>query len=255
MTQVATPESVVADFDDVRVDQVPGRPMRLERRGRELWADLDDPDWDGTVIAPPRITRQVVMTTGSHHQQIYWYATGHGRLLGQLPAIRLIADDRWIPRRAAVMHPPGVPLISESGSWNAICVSCHTTQGKPELSTPCGTEPLFSQPIDTRAVEFGIACESCHGPAADHVRANRRPAAPLRAASDRRADSTIVQPLRLDARRSSEVCGQCHGLWEFYDPTAERDANANGLPYRPGDELTKDAFHRPAVRQHAIRRR
>ena len=165
MTQVATPETVVTSFDNLQVNQVPGRPMRLERRGRELWAELDEPDWDGQGAAPPRITRQVVMTTGSHHQQIYWYATGHGRLLGQLPAIRLVSDNRWIPRRSAVMHPPGVPLVSESGSWNAVCVSCHTTQGKPELSTPFGTEPLFSQQIDTKAVEFGIACESCHRPA------------------------------------------------------------------------------------------
>jgi hypothetical protein len=242
MTQVATPESVVADFNGVQVAQVPGRPIRLERRGRELWAELDQPDWDGTGDAPPRITRQVVMTTGSHHQQIYWYATGHGRLLGQLPAIRLVADDRWIPRRAAVMHPPNLALISESGSWNAVCVSCHTTQGKPELSTPYRTEDVFSQQIETKAMEFGIACESCHGPAAEHVRANRDPLRRYRLHLTARADSTIVQPLRLNVRRSSEVCGQCHSLWEFYSSAAEREANARGLPYRPGDVLTKDRF-------------
>jgi len=242
MTQVATPDSVAATFDNIQVTQVPGRPMNLQRRGRELWADLDDPDWDGTGSAPPRISRQVVMTTGSHHQQIYWYATGHGRLLGQLPAIRLMADDRWIPRRSAVMHPPGVPLVSESGSWNAVCVSCHTTQGKTALSTPWGTEPLFSQQIDTNATEFGIACESCHGPASSHIQANRSPARRYTLHLSSRADSTIVQPLRLDARRSSEVCGQCHGLWEFYDADAERAANANGLSYRPGDVLTNSRF-------------
>jgi len=242
MTQVATPETVVTSFDNLQVNQVPGRPMRLERRGRELWAELDEPDWDGQGSAPPRITRQVVMTTGSHHQQIYWYATGHGRLLGQLPAIRLVSDNRWIPRRSAVMHPPGVPLVSESGSWNAVCVSCHTTQGKPELSTPFGTEPLFSQQIDTKAVEFGIACESCHRPAADHVRANGSPMRRYILHLTGRPDPTIVQPLRLDVRRSSEVCGQCHGLWEFYDSAGERESNSKGLPYRPGDVLTKTRF-------------
>ena len=242
MTQVATPDSVVANFDNIQVTEVPSRAMRLERRGPELWAELDDPDWDGEGQAPPRITRQVVMTTGSHHQQIYWYATGHGRLLGQLPAIRLIADNRWIPRRAAVMHPPNVPLVSESGSWNAVCVSCHTTLGRTELSTPWAAEPLYSQHIDTKATEFGIACESCHGPASDHIRANSSPARRYTLHLTARGDATIVQPLRLDARRSSEVCGQCHGLWEFYDAQAERDANAHGLPYRPGDALTKTRF-------------
>ena len=116
------------------------------------------------------------MTTGSHHQQIYWYATGRGRTLGELPAIRLTADGRWIPRRAAVMHPPDVPLTSESGSWNGVCVSCHTTLGKTAFSTPFGTDALFSQTVNTTAAEFGIACESCHGPSAEHIRANRNPA-------------------------------------------------------------------------------
>src|SRR5262245_54908911 len=182
------------------------------------------------------------MTTGSHHQQIYWYATGHGRLLGQLPAIRLVADNRWIPRRSAVMHPPNVPLVSESGSWNAVCVSCHTTLGKTALSTPWRAEPLFSQQIDTKAAEFGIACESCHGPAPDHVLANRSPARRYGLHPAGGVDRTVVQPLRLDARRSSEVCGQCHGLWEYYDASGERDANANGLSYRPGDPLTRTRF-------------
>jgi hypothetical protein len=242
MTQVATPETVVANFDRVTVTDVPGRPMILERRGRELWAELDEPDWDGTGGAPPRITRQVVMTTGSHHQQIYWYATGQGRLLGQLPAIRLIGEDRWIPRKAAVMHPPGGALISESGSWNAICVQCHTTGGRPEFSTPFGSEPLAKQTIDTQAIEFGIACEMCHGPADEHVRANRNPLRRYGLHFAGGPDSTIVQPARLPAQRSSEVCGQCHGLWEFYDARGERDANHNGLPFRPGDELARTRF-------------
>ena len=145
------------------------------------------------------------MTTGSHHQQIYWYATGHDRLLGQLPAIRLTADDRWIPRRSAVMHPPNVPLVSESGAWNAVCVACHTTQGKTALSTPWGAEPLFSQRIDTKAAEFGIACESCHGPASDHIRANSNPAATVLAAFNR--STPTRRRAAASARRSTIVRG------------------------------------------------
>ena len=53
MTQVATPDTVRADFDGVRVDAVHGSPMELERRGDELWAELDDPGWkDPTPNAP-----------------------------------------------------------------------------------------------------------------------------------------------------------------------------------------------------------
>ena len=48
MAEVATPGTVATSFDGVRVTEVPGRPMFLERRDAQLWAELDDPDWDGT---------------------------------------------------------------------------------------------------------------------------------------------------------------------------------------------------------------
>jgi hypothetical protein len=237
MTQVATPESVGANFDDVRVAEVPGRPMALERRGEEFWATLDDPDSDGRNGARPRIARQVVMTTGSHRQQIYWYATERGRLLGQLPAEYLVEDGRWIPRSAVLMHPPGAPF-SETGSWNSTCIACHTTVGKPRLLTPAGAPPNRMQVGDTESTEFGIACESCHGPSAAHVMANRNPWRRYNLRLTRSRDQLTVLPNRLAAQRSSEVCGQCHSVWEFFNEASERQANVAGLPYKPGDELT-----------------
>ena len=49
-------------------------------------------------------------------------------------------------------------------------------------------------------------------------------------------------PTRLDPQRSSQVCGQCHSVWEFRDAAGERQANARGFPYRPGDELRDTRF-------------
>jgi formate-dependent nitrite reductase cytochrome c552 subunit len=244
MTQVAAPETVAARFDGVTVDAASGGPMRLEQRGRELWAEFDDPDEDRgpTGARPGRVKRQVVMTTGSHHQQIFWYATGRSRMLGQLPAIWLVADRRWIPRRAAVMRPPGGAQVSETGGWNGICVACHTTNGQPQLDTPLGSQPILTQTADTRATEFGIACESCHGPSDAHARANRNPMRRYASHLAGRGDATIVQPVKLPPARSSEVCGQCHSFWEFADQASERRANAHGLPYRPGDELAATRF-------------
>jgi formate-dependent nitrite reductase cytochrome c552 subunit len=247
MTQVATADTVAARFDDVTVDAAAGGPMRLEQRGRELWAEFDDPDDDQggrgrTGVQPRRITRQVVMTTGSHHQQIYWYASGNSRVLGQLPAIWLTADRRWIPRRAAVMRPPGGAHVSETGGWNGICVACHTTNGQPQLDAPLGSKPIAAQAADTRATEFGVACESCHGPSGPHARANRNPIRRYAAHIAARGDASIVQPAHLPPARSSEVCGQCHSFWEFADEASERRANAHGLPYRPGDELAATRF-------------
>jgi hypothetical protein len=182
------------------------------------------------------------MITGSHHQQIYWYATGKNRLLGQLPAAYLIAEKRWIPRRSAVLHPPGETLFSETGHWNSTCIACHTTNGRPEFDTPFGSQPIDTQVVDTRVTEFGIACEACHGPSTNHASANRSPLRRYALHLTGRSDPTTVLPTRLDPQRSSQACGQCHGVWEFYDGAGERQANSAGLPYRPGDELSKTRF-------------
>jgi hypothetical protein len=243
MTQVATPSTAEADFNNVMVNDVHGRPMRLWQSGRELWAEFDDPDATVDATAErPRITRQVVMITGSHHQQIYWYATGRHRLLGQLPGAYLIAEQRWIPRRMAVLHPPNEPLFGETGHWNSTCIACHATHGKPQFDTPFGSQPVETQTVETTVGELGISCESCHGPGEAHLRANRSPLRRygLHFAAD--TDATITQPAHLPPARSSQACGQCHGVWEFYDRAGERQANSGGLPYRPGGELVKTRF-------------
>ena len=242
MTQVATPESVRADFDAVVVEAVPGHLMRLERRGDEFWAEFDDPGWEGAPRDRPRITRQVVMITGSHHQNIYWYATGHDRALNVLPGVYLLEEDRWTPRNAVVLAPPGQGVAMLDGHWNAVCIDCHTTHGKTRFDTPFLSEPIRDQAVDTTVAELGIACEACHGPAAAHVAANRNPIRRYQLHTGGAPDPTIVEPTRLDPQRSSQVCGQCHSIWEFPDAAGERAASAGGLPYRPGDELRATRF-------------
>ncbi len=242
MTQVATPETVRADFDGVVVTETAGAPMRLERRGGEFWAEFDDPGWEGRTAERPRITRRVVMITGSHHQNIYWYATGHDRALNVLPAVYLLDEARWVPRSAVVLHPPGQGVATTDGHWNAICIACHTTRGRTGFDTPFGSVPIAEQTVDTTVAELGIACESCHGPAEEHMRVNGNPLRRYARYGTDGADPTIVQPARLDPARSAEVCGQCHGIWTFRDAADERTANAHGLPYRPGDVLRETRF-------------
>jgi len=242
MTQVASETSVRADFAGVEVTNTHGRPMRLERVGDEFWAEFDDPGWEGPDADRPRIRRQVVLVTGSHHQNIYWYATEHERGLNVLPSVYLIKEARWASRSAVVLHPPNQSLAMLDGHWNAICIACHTTQGKTAFSTPFRSEAFRDQTIDTTVAEFGIACESCHGPAEEHIQAHRNPVQRYRQRLTDAPDPTIVQPTRLDPQRSSQVCGQCHSVWEFYDLEGERLANEHGLPYRPGDELRDTRF-------------
>src|SRR4029077_15258261 len=99
------------------------------------------------------------------------------------------------------------------------------------------------QTADTRAVELGIACEACHGPGEAHATANRNPLRRYTLHFTRgAADATIVQPPRLDPRRASRVCDQSQSSGACGAARWERDANAHGLPYRPGDDLAATRF-------------
>ena len=229
MTQVATPETLRANFDDVRVDEVIGSPVRLQLRDRKLWAEFDAPGVPGPGAAP-RMSREIVMTTGSHHQEVYWYRPDAGRLVEQLPVTYLIRERRWVPRRMVFLHA-SLDGSGPAPRWSAVCINCHATHGKARTTDG-----------ETTVGEFGIACEACHGPSVDHIRANRSPARRYQSHFTAQPDATIVQPERLDPTRSSQVCGQCHGVWFFDDPSEQKRVDAFGFPYRPGQDLLASRF-------------
>lgn len=231
MTQVAAPVATQAAFDDREV-VVEGRRYRLGRTGDELWVEMDA---IRTVPAPDagrRFRYPVALITGSHHMQIFWLTTGRARELVHLPIVYLVDEARWIPRDAAFVAPTRC-----SGAryeqlpvqvWNTICIQCHTTHGRPDSL------------LDTRVAEFGIACEACHGPAADHVAAERNPLRWVAGRSD--DEARIVNASRLDHERSSETCGQCHSVHHADNVDRYRRWVDQGFAYRPGDVLEETRF-------------
>ena len=221
MTQVARTESVVGRFDDVSLE-LEGSTYRLFR----------DDDTFGVEL-PGGERRDIVLTTGSHRMQVYWYED-KGRVPGQLPFVWLIPEERWIPRNAAFLRPPGLTHRSEASRWNQTCVRCHTTHGRLG-----GLD--FDNP-DTRAVELGIACEACHGPSEEHVQKLRSPVARYRMHLSSASVQDVVNPATLDAKRSSQVCGQCHGISVFHRQDGANAWAVDGFRYRPGDDLEDERF-------------
>lgn len=239
MTQAASPQSILAPWHGVTLD-LHGRTYHLQRRGDEFWVDMDDPDADERFSTPPRVQRRIVMTTGSHHLQVYWYETGRGRKVEQFPFDYRIDEARWIPDHASFIRPPWpedqrLP-VAAPGQWDVGCIQCHSTRGQPRLDLDGAGS------VDTHVAEFGISCEACHGPAEAHVRINRDPRRRYGMRLKKRPDDTIVQPERLDHRLSAQVCGQCHGIFTFRDPEGERTWRREGYPYRPGDDLEETRF-------------
>lgn len=239
MTQVASPKTVVAPFDDVEL-VAHGMKYRLHRRGDEFRVDMPDPIWIQKEIElgrdpsaasdPPRVNRRIVLTTGSHHMQFYWFETELGRTLFQLPFGFLFEDDRWVTAEHTFIQPPGLPQIFLV--WNTSCIKCHSVEGRPRHDFRTGIS-------DAQVAEFGIACEACHGPAEEHIRVNRDPQRRYRLHLSGEPDPTIVNPARLSPKRSAEVCGRCHSI---FFPKSVQGYNQNGVPYRPGESLD-DAAH------------
>lgn len=265
MTQPATPENVVGDFNGTTIDS-DGLKYRVFRRGDEFWAEMPDPEilmyavQGGQRVdqltylvkrspdAPverfdlrdiPRVERRVVMTTGSHHYQTYWVpgdSRQYGNLLQSLPLVYLIEDQRWIPREDAFMYPPDSHRMVTQ--WNHHCIRCHSTGGIPGL-TPEGK-------FATRVGELGISCEACHGPGQAHV---RRQEQLLHSTGNFQADNQkpiasleIVNPAKLNHERSSQVCGQCHGVFVMPEETGLAYARS-GILYRPGDDLFQTRYY------------
>lgn len=227
MTQRAEPGAVVAAWSG-ELGAGASRVV-LERRGEEFWAELVDPEsrldqleGAGPIGSVPRVRRQVVMTTGSHHMQVYWVASARDRRLHALPFAWLIAEARWVPVESTLLRPAQGEVIY---TWNRACVPCHAVAGAPRIA---------DGEIDTRVVELGIACEACHGPGAEHVERWRSPLARYVQHLSGAPDATIVQPGRLDHRRASEVCGQCHSVSAYHDEAAWL---RRGDEFRPGEDL------------------
>ena len=233
MTQLASDDSVRAPFDG-RTLSADGYTYDVYREGGRFMARLhrDDDAEDEE--------RPVVMTTGSHHLQAYWMPEGDH--LVQLPFVYFIDEQRWLPNVHSFLQPPPMEDRSmEAAVWNEGCVHCHSTGGPwsaQELGSPW-TRPKPIEPghahltrpgaTDTVVTELGVACERCHGPADEHARVNRSPLRRYQMHVSAKGDETIVNPRRLDHRRSTALCGVCHTVCE--------EEPENARPFMPGERM------------------
>jgi hypothetical protein len=252
MTQPATPETVTGDFSNVTLAHGKER-ITLSRHGDAFQMDVltpPAPEQASPLVQPlatlPEGQYPVKLVTGSHHMQVYWFETGKGRSLGQVPFAYLHEDARWVPRHMLFLRPPQLFRPGENGRWNSSCLHCHSTRAEPRLA-PDGEH-------DTRVAELGIACEACHGPGREHVTQLTSPVSRYAAHLDGdKGAHAIVNPAKLSAARASQICSQCHAIWQ---PRREvfREHNQTGMAYRPGDDPEQTMWLFAPSRKHSDER-
>lgn len=237
MTQVASPDSVRASFEGVRLD-FHGHPVTLARISGRYFSTMPDLEQAAQAVkggldlgqtALKTRRQEVVMTTGSHHYQAFWVSGVRGNELRQLPFVYLLDEARFIPRSAAFLQPPDAP--EHIARWNSNCVVCHSVAGQPRHA-------MRGDHFETTVAELGIACEACHGPARDHAERRRSPISRYQQHLSGRPDPTIKNPEALSPERAAAICGQCHA---YFVPLKEGVWWHSGYTrdYRPGQPLTR----------------
>lgn len=248
MTREATPENVKGDFSNKTV-KVGGVTSRLTREGDRFFMETADPTWGRRMAdsgKPPEEWRpqqlkkfEVSRLVGSHWFQECMYRDPAGRYL-RLPLSYHIVEQRWVHTNGAFLSPDTNEFWDKSTVWNESCVYCHNTKPskRPGQRILVKGERVPSG-YDTRVAELGIACEACHGPGEEHVRVNQDPARRFALQQSGQSDPTIINPSKLTAQRSSEICGHCHGASV---PHGDAWGPMHTDPYTAGDDLERFLF-------------
>jgi len=233
MTQDAqAPGALLGDFDGVSITYLGVRAtMDRDARGAPR-ITLRDPA--GEVVRRATVER----TVGSRRYQ--QFLARDGDVYFRLPIVWSVAEARFLslngvflgadpaePGAGAHGIPPG--FDRHITRWNDNCIFCHNVSPNPGLDAARGT-------FTSEVAELGVACEACHGPGEAHASANASPARRYALHASDTADPTIVNPARLDATRSAEICGRCHG--QRITPRIE-DLLTHGDPFVPGDTLAR----------------
>lgn len=216
MTQEATPETVLGNFD-TRMIKVGGYPYLPVRQGDKFLMTVVHPDWETQEIRegrdpnatalPPAIAYTIDRVIGSHHQQVYLSLDEDGAY-HTLPVVWNILDKRWTTRKASFLAEPKPNFYHNTRLWNNGCIFCHNTGADPALRSQKLDDGTSRWVWNSKVAELGIACEACHGPGSGHVKLEHLIA---KSPATKPADLLIVNPRKLPKTESVLSCARCHG--------------------------------------------
>ncbi|MHB8501717.1 MAG: tetratricopeptide repeat protein [Candidatus Acidiferrales bacterium] len=208
MMQPATNQSVKGDFAQGKV-LLRGATYLLQYRDNHYY--ITEPDLTGKPWE-----HRVEYTLGDRRFQHYLTTLPDGRII-VIPPTWDITQKKWT-FDLAIGNP-------EEGSgdpiqvWNKICYSCHVSRGQKNFD-------LEKLSYHTTWQDFGINCESCHGPGSEHIaRAVGAQVKVMDADTRARIKEAIINPARLDPASSTMICAQCHSFRDIYADNFKAGAN------------------------------
>ncbi|WP_447640147.1 MULTISPECIES: multiheme c-type cytochrome [Chitinophagaceae] len=151
----------------------------------------------------------------------YW----KGKKMLQLPLTYLSKDNLWT-------NSPGFPMDHAYFTRPIIsrCFECHASY---TLKYEEQTGPMqLTEYIEPNTVVYGIDCERCHGPAAEHVAFQQK--------NPEVKEARFITSIKtLSRQQKIDMCGTCHSG----NPASLRSIFA----FKPGDTLSSFYLYAPGL--------
>jgi predicted CXXCH cytochrome family protein len=216
--QPANPRSVLGNFNHATFSNL-AVTSTFFRRGAKFMVRTDGPDGRLHDYA-------IQYAFGVYPLQQYLIAMPGGRLqalgIAWDSRSRQAGGQRWFflypDRKIRTSDPLHWTGIDQT--WNYMCADCHSTNVRKNYDEQ-------KRSYSTTFAEIDVSCESCHGPASDHVawtqkRENSKDLAANKGLTvtlgDRKGFAWTIDPATGNARRSAPrtseseimVCARCH---------------------------------------------
>jgi predicted CXXCH cytochrome family protein len=221
MTQIPSSKSVLGDF--TQTFEYQGIIAKPEQIGEDFYINFTYPNRQTE-------RNKLKYTIGSRRIQQYTIEKD-GKII-RLPIAWHIAEKRWISMNGAFFYPDERPFDASRTQWDTNCVFCHNVKAQPNLN-------FQTKQAKTEVAELGVACGSCHAQGAEHADKFGSPLARMSA----NGESKIVNPNKIDADRSTMICGHCHGQRVPAEENRIREIMTKGDPFDAGEDLS--AIYKP----------
>jgi tetratricopeptide (TPR) repeat protein len=201
---LATPETVVGDFDNAALEHF-GMVSRMYRDGDKFMVQTEGPD--GQMHDYP-----IKYTFGIRPLQQYLVELDRPADLpatqeGRLQVLRISWDTekrRWFylsPPDVSTRLAPNDPLhwTGAGQNWNHMCAVCHSTDVHKNFD-------VRSRQYHTTFSEIDVSCEACHGPGSLHVQL----AQAWSPFWDRKQGYGLKRLKTVSSHPEIETCAPCH---------------------------------------------
>jgi hypothetical protein len=167
----------------------------------------------------PVLVKPFQLTIGSGDQAASFGYWSNGKVY-QLPLTYFASIRGWA-------NSPGFPS-SEPYFYRTILIGCFECHASFASEVADQTEGLKSLHINSSSIIYGIDCERCHGPAADHVRFHtQNPSEKL--------PKYIATWNSLSRHQKLDACAVCHS-------GNDRALQTSTFDFKPGDTLANYYF-------------